>query len=76
MQDVESVPMMKKLVVETEEVAQSLLARVPRLEDVPHATKYSYEVYRIFCLKQFNENDRDIPSYDLKSYVRWSLAQK
>jgi hypothetical protein len=68
--------MLKNLAKDAEEVALSLLARVPRLEDVPHSSKYSYEVYRIFCLQQFNEKDRDIPSYDLKSYVRWSLAQK
>jgi hypothetical protein len=68
--------MLKNLARDTEEVARSLLARVPRLEDVPHSSKYSYEVYRIFCLQQFGEKDRDISSYDLKSYVRWSLAQK
>jgi hypothetical protein len=76
LQDVDSVPMMRKLARETEEVARSLLDRVARLEDVPHSSKYSYEVYRIFCLQQFNDKDKDIPSYDLKSYVRWSLAQK
>lgn len=68
--------MMKKLANDVEAVAQNLLAKVPMLEDVPNTTKYTYEVFRIFCMRQFNEKDKDIPSYDLKSYVKWSLAQK
>lgn len=65
------------MVLALEEVAQSLLARVAKLEYVPHCNFYSRDVYKIFCLRQVEEKDLEtLSSYDLKSYIVWSLAQK
>jgi hypothetical protein len=69
--------MMRALANQTQNIALSLLARAPRLEDVPHITEYSCEVFKVFCLQQFCEEDvKEIVSYDLRTYVRWRLANK
>lgn len=69
--------MLMKLAQNIMKIAQSLLDRVPRLEDVPVATAYSRDVFRVFCLQQFSEKDiKDIASYDLRAYVRWRLSNK
>lgn len=72
-QDVGSVPMVNVLSQDIEAIATNLLARSTQLEDVPHITAYSCQVFSIFCLQQFRKSDiKDF--YDLKSYVRWRLA--